>query len=246
MKKHLLFIGVFFPLLMAALCYAAPPEYVAMKAGCPMAMDGILNEPAWKKAQSVDPFSFPWDTFWGPKQQTEAKIVWDDERLYFSFICEDKDIWAVHYNNFSAVSYSDCCEVFISPVPGGKERMDYLNYEINCIGTWLLGYHAPSRDKNFYWKDVSGIEIGRVINGSCNFSGDTDEGWILEFSVPYDHFKDFGAEFPPEDGQVVWLNLNRCDHIVNQYSQWSPNRENKSFHSPEDFGKVIFSTKMLK
>ncbi len=38
-------------LALAQAAFAAPPEYVAMQAGCPMIMDGILDEPAWQKAQ---------------------------------------------------------------------------------------------------------------------------------------------------------------------------------------------------
>jgi hypothetical protein len=52
--------------------FAAVPEYTAKKAGCPMIMDGILDEPAWQKSQSVGPFQFHWYES-GEKEQTEAK-----------------------------------------------------------------------------------------------------------------------------------------------------------------------------
>jgi len=245
------------------------PVYTAMKAGCPMVMDGFLDEPAWQQAQSVGDFKFQWYES-GEKEQTEAKIVWDDERIYFAFKCNDKHIWADVRNQFGPVSRDDCCEAFIRPSPSGDESLDYLNYEINCIGTRLLGYHARSRDLNFSWKDVTGIEIGRTLNGTCNDDDDIDEGWVLEFSVPFSHFsafdtrynvgrreppkataeriEGFKASFPPKDGQVVYIGLHRCGGKTNpQYSQWSPSQRPKpAFHSPEDFGKVIFSTKVLK
>ncbi len=121
--------------------FAAVPEYTAMKAGCPMVMDGFLDEPAWKQAHSVGPFQFPWYQS-GEKEPTEAKIVWDDKRIYFAFQCADQHISAEQYSPNSPVSRDDCCEAFISPVAEGSERLDYINYEINCIGTWLVGYHA--------------------------------------------------------------------------------------------------------
>jgi len=226
--------------------HAAPPEYTAMKTGSDMAMDGILNEPAWQKAASVGPFVFAWYES-GEKEQTEAKILWDDERIYFSFRCDDKHIWAEHYTHQSAVYRDDCCEAFISPVPEGPERLDYINYEINCLGSWLSGYHAKSRgvDRRH---ECYGLEIGRMINGTVNDDSDTDEGWVLEFSVPWRHFEDFGADFPPKDGQALYLNLNRLGGATNyQYSQWTPSKTEKpQFHSPADFGKVIFSSKVLK
>jgi len=231
-----------------AVSYAAPPEYVAMKTGCRMIMDGVLDEAAWRKARPVGAFVFPWYES-GEKEQTEAKILWDDERIYFAFKCDDKHISARHFVHNDPVSRDDCCEAFICPVPGGKERLDYINYEINCIGTWKVGYHAKSRGKNLGdWVDCKWLEIGRFIDGTCNNDGDIDRGWVLEFSVPFAHFEEFAADFPPKDGQVIYVGLHRCGGETNpQYSQWAPSHTPKpSFHQPQDFGKVIFSTKVLK
>jgi hypothetical protein len=226
---------------------AAPPEYTAMKTGCVMAMDGILDEPAWQKAQPVGAFQFPWYES-GDKEQTVAKILWDDTRIYFAFSCDDAHISAGIFNTNGGVSGDDCCEAFISPVPEGPARLDYINYEINCIGTWLTGYHAKSRNKDLgYWADGH-LVIGRYIKGTCNKDDDVDTGWTLEFSIPWSHFKDFGASFPPKNGQVIHVGLNRCGGKTNpQYSQWAPSQTPQpNFHRPEDFGKVALSTKILK
>ena len=121
-------------LTVSADVFAEVPVYTAKKTGCPMSMDGILNEPAWQRAQPVGPFKFQWYQS-GEQEQTEAKIVWDDERIYFAFKCDDKHIWGDIFTNFGPVSRDDCCEAFIRPSPSGAENLDYLNYEINCIGT---------------------------------------------------------------------------------------------------------------
>ena len=213
-----------------------------------MIMDGFLDEPAWLKAEPVGEFQFPWYES-GEKEQTEAKIVWDDERLYFAFSCEDKHIWAERYSHNDAVSEDDCCEAFICPVPEGSERLDYINYEINCIGTWKVGYHADSRGVvHQSWHECRHLEIGRVIDGRCNDDSVVDRGWTLEFSIPFMHFDGFSASFPPKDGQVMYIALNRCGGRTNpQYSQWAPSSSDKpNFHAPADFGKVIFSTEVLK
>ncbi len=244
--KHAGFI-VLAGIFLAQAAFAAPPEYTAMKAGCPMIMDGILDEPAWQKAKPVGDFVFQWYQS-GEKEMTEAKIVWDDTRIYFSFKCDDKYIYADVFNTNGPVSRNDCCEAFIAPVADGPERLDYINYEINCLGTWLTGYHAKSRNADLgRWEDGH-IVIGRYIKGTCNNDEDVDTGWTLEFSVPWTHFKDFGAKFPPKNGQVIHVGLHRCGGKTNpQYSQWAPSQTPRpNFHSPQDFGKVTFSTKKLK
>ena len=240
------FVSLLFIMCTTTPAFAAVPEYIATKAGCRMVMDGILDEPAWQKAQPVGPFVFPWYES-GEKEQTEAKIVWDDERIYFAFRCDDKYISAVVYNPNGGVSQDDCCEAFIAPVPEGPERMDYINFEINCIGTWLTGLHARSRGKNLsLWEGH--LVIGRYIKGTCNKDDDIDEGWVLEFSIPWSYFKEFGAKFPPKNGQVIYVGLHRCGGKTNpQYSQWAPSQTpGPNFHRPEDFGKVVLSTKVLK
>lgn len=249
-RKHCLVSVVFTLLFISAVSSstsAAPPEYVAKKAGCEMIMDGILDEPAWQKATPVGAFVFQWYES-GEKELTEAKIVWDDTRIYFSFACEDKHIWAEHYEHNSAVFRDDCCEAFICPSPSERERLDYINYEINCIGSWLAGYHAKSRGDDRRWTDCRGIEIGRFINGTCGNDEDEDNGWVLEFSIPFEHFREFGASFPPKDGQIMYIGLHRLGGKTNfQYSQWAPSQTEKpNFHRPQDFGKVTLSAEVLK
>jgi hypothetical protein len=96
--------------------------------------------------------------------------------------------------------------------------------------------------------DSGQLVIGRYIRGTCNNDEDTDEGWVLEFSVPWTHFAEFGAKFPPRNGQVIHVGLHRCGGKTNrQYSQWAPSQTEKpNFHRPEDFGKVILSTQVLR
>ena len=247
LKTNFLIILVFTCIGSTAVSNAASPEYTAMKAGCAMIMDGILDEPAWQQAEAVGPFKFQWYAS-GEKEQTEAKIVWDNERIYFAFRCDDKHVWADHYRANDPVSMDDCCEAFIAPVPEGPQRLDYINYEISCIGTWKVGYHAPSRSKVSGSWGAKGIEIGRDIRGTVNKDDDIDEGWVLEFSVPWSHFSEFAANFPPKNGQTIYIGLHRCGGKTNaQYSQWSPSQTEKpNFHSPKDFGKVILSSKVLK
>ena len=90
------------------------PSYVVYKADTPMTIDGRLDEPAWVGASDVGAFVFPWYED-GKKEQTVAKILWDDQNLYVVFICEDSHIWAEHTRRDSDVYDDDCVEVFTAP-----------------------------------------------------------------------------------------------------------------------------------
>ena len=51
-------------------------------------IDGKVDEPAWKQAPSVGDFHFNWWTA-GEKEQTIAKLLWDDEYLYAREIADE-------------------------------------------------------------------------------------------------------------------------------------------------------------
>src|SRR5690625_3444525 len=82
------------------------PEHKIYRAGTPIEIDGRLDEPAWTGAPDVGAFVFPWYKS-GKKEQTAAKLLWDDTHLYVAFICEDAHIWAEHTLRDSRVFLDD-------------------------------------------------------------------------------------------------------------------------------------------
>src|SRR4051812_27798680 len=56
-------------------------------------LDGLLDEPAWRKARVERHFIFPWkDT---PAPKTEFRAICDHENLYVAFDVKDADVFAV-------------------------------------------------------------------------------------------------------------------------------------------------------
>src|SRR5688572_21482225 len=102
------------------LCAAVPvlaqslPRYDIFRASVPLKIDASLDEPGWRQAPSVGEFNFNWWTT-GVKEQTEAKLLWDDENLYVGFYCHDKNISAEVVKRHGPVSRDDCVELFVSP-----------------------------------------------------------------------------------------------------------------------------------
>ena len=207
-------------------------------------IDGNITEEDWKAAQSVGDFVFPWYKE-GKKEQTDARMLWDDEFLYVLFKCEDEHISAHYFERNSAPYKDDCVEVFISP--NSKNPIWYVNNEFNCLGTWLIGFHKGDiRGENYVERDK--ILIGRSHKGTINKENDIDEYWILEIGIPFESLRDYEGQLPPRPGDSWGLDLNRCGGDVNpQYSQWSPSKtEQPDFHRPQDFGKIIFSGETVR
>jgi len=216
-------------------------RYSVCRAASTVTIDGRLDEPAWKTVGGVGDFVFPW---WnqGKKEQTVAKMLWDDKFLYVGYRCEDAHIWAEHSERDSAVWRDDCVEVFTAPNPDQPDN--YFNIEMNVRGAFLDQHHpdGPGKDVAEEWNS-SGIRIAIAIDGTLNDDSDADRSWILEAAIPFANFAKVAKHTPPKRGDIWHLNLNRLGGKTNpQFSQWSASRTKEpQFHAPQYFGRVVFS-----
>lgn len=230
----------------AQTCPDARVSYSVLRAESSLKVDGVLDEAAWVKAKTVGDFKFPW---WkeGRKEQTVAKLLWNDEFLYVAFRCEDAHIWAEHTERDSPVYKDDCVEVFTAPNP--SHPMNYFNIEMNVRRAFLDRHHpnGPGKPQTPNW-NARGVMIATTVDGTLNDDTDVDRSWVLEAAIPFANFESVAKHTPPHDGDVWHLNLNRLGGKTNpQHSQWSPGKsERPAFHAPQYFGRVTFSNQMPK
>ncbi|MAT13687.1 MAG: hypothetical protein CMJ46_00265 [Planctomyces sp.] len=217
------------------------PDYTIKWTTGAITIDGKLEESDWEAAKSVGDFQFAWYES-GKKEQTVAKMLWDDEYLYVSYRCEDAHIHATRTERNSSVWFDDCVEVFTAPNPDDSDN--YFNIEMNVNKAFLEGSHPEgiNTKPKEKWR-CEGIKIATTVEGTLNDDSDTDSYWILEAAIPFSAFAHVAKNTPPKPGDVWRLNLNRLGGETNQqYSQWSPSTtEEPQFHSPKDFGRVHYS-----
>ena len=216
------------------------PEYTILRAAGPIAIDGKLSEPSWAAAATVGDFQFPW---WqaGEKEQTAARLLWDDANLYISFAADDEHISAVHTQRDAPVSQDDCVEAFI--MPDTTHIRHYYNFEVNVIGT-ILDRFQLSEPTGAYTAELS---AATQIDGTLNDESDEDRGFVTEIAIPFTSFVDTAPNVPPIPGDTWRLNLYRIGGKVNpQYSQWSnTGTPQPRYHVPERFGFVHFSADVV-
>jgi hypothetical protein len=75
-----------------------------------------LDEPAWFAAPAIDRFEFTWHRA-GAREQSVAKLLYDDEHLYVGHICQDAHITARHTQHDGPIPEDDCFEVIFAPNP---------------------------------------------------------------------------------------------------------------------------------
>lgn len=223
----------------AGLLAQEPARYEIKRAPSKIVIDGKLTEAAWKQAGSAGDFHFPWSTD-GEKEQTIAKMLWDDQYLYVSYYCKDRHISALETKRHGPVSKDDCVEIFISPNP--QQVRNYYTFKINAIGTML------NRCRTSWWTgpptwEPDGVDYRTSFHGLAEKRESPDDHhWIVEMAIPFANFKKDAAHTPPKDGDEWRLNLNRTGGMTNkQSSSWSLiNSPKPAFHTPEAFGSVRF------
>ena len=72
-----------------------PPVYYCKRATKPFHLDGNINKEFWADAPFTDLFvDIEGDIRPEPRYETRAKMLWDDENLYFGAVLYGDEIWA--------------------------------------------------------------------------------------------------------------------------------------------------------
>jgi hypothetical protein len=194
-----------------------PILYVPKMASGPQPkIDGRTSEPVWKTAPRVDL------RYVAPKwpapvtQQTQAKVCYDDEKLYIAFSCHEDSmnkIWAVQKTG-GPIWSDDCVEVFIE-ADSSNASSEVFHAAVNSLGSKV---------------DESGLQD----QWSCAaFRG--SRGWSVEMAIP---FSVIGRV--PLPGECWSINFNRQERPHGENSTWAPVRG--SFHDKEKYGRIVFGT----
>lgn len=215
------------------------PRYEVHRAAAKIVIDGKLDDAAWAQAPTLI-FQFPWDRQTGAKQNTTARLLWDDDYLYAAYACQDSDIVAHYLNRDDPTYKDDAVEIFLNPDPAQKF---YYGLEMNARAT-LYDYFFAWPQLLIGRVNFDGVLLATHIKGTLNQTGDLDEGWTLEVAIPWKNFAELaGANLPPKPGAVWTANLNRWDGTEpnRRLSQWSNSGlPQPDPHNPARFGRLVF------
>ena len=202
----------------------------AKKAEAPPKIDGVLNEPAWEKADKVGNFVDSYKNI-PVSQQTVTSVLYDEKNLYIGFRClevntiglvgkittPDGHVWT-----------DDCIEVFFDV---NRDYSSYCKITLNILGTQEEG-------------------AGKCTNGGhggCGFNvANWNQRWRsavviwatywnAEMCFP---FKELGVS-TPRQGSTWGINFNRARRAgEKEISGWTFTESRH--HNPGKFGYLTF------
>ncbi len=194
---------------------AKPPAGYVVETASPPKIDGLLDDAAWKKAETLA-LARTLDGSAAAAQPTEVRLLRDAKNLYVAFRCTEpllKGMQVQKRAHDGQVWADDSVEVFLSPGDG------YYHFIVNPAGSTYDG-----RGKDASWESSFACAAGR-----------DKEGWTVEMAVP---LASMAAQRPSKEWTA---NFNRARRAAGgaQESAWSPTNSDDS-HCPERFGKLIF------
>jgi hypothetical protein len=241
--------AAYFRRVQAARSRVRPATYVCYRALEPLAADGRLSAPSWRKAPWTGPFGHIEDPAVVPELTTQAKMLWDDRFFYVGVDMEAPDVWATTTRRDEHLyAFDPDFEVFIDPDRDGLSYMEFGINAANCAYDFLL-YRPYDRGgpRAIGW-DWKGLRTGVQVDGTLNAPWIRDRGWSAVIAFDFDSMQAHapGTSFPPRDGDVWRVNLSRL--VRDRQRTWGKDWTWScmgvySMHVPELYGLVQFSTR---
>jgi hypothetical protein len=161
-------------------CTRRTGEYVVHRTDAPIAIDGVLAEAAWDRAERAGPFVRSLDG--QPcSARTVARLLWDDDNLYVAFQAEDPDISTPFSRDDEPLYTSNVVEIFLNP-SGDLRRYD----EIELAPSNALfdaSFTGRRQGMDLSWSSRARHAVH--LDGTLNDSSDVDRGWTAELAIPF-------------------------------------------------------------
>ena len=201
-------------------------------AGLESLSDEALRETlAAVDAQAVDCVNWPAEFPYAP--EVSFRLAYSDKGLAILFEVAEDHVKAAALENNGPVWEDSCVEFFIM-TPDGKH---YINFEMNCIGTFLAARRTGRHDAVHFGPDRLS-EIRRFTSlphESIDSRAEGQSWWGIEV-IPFD-FLGFKGK-PASIRTNIYKCGDKCDKV--HFLSWSPiGLPSPDFHCPDFFGEIV-------
>ncbi|SFG71926.1 Carbohydrate-binding family 9 [Halopelagius inordinatus] len=203
-------------------------------------LDGVVEGTPWEAAEAVEIDEFPW----GPSDAERSAVVrslYDEDALYLQYRVEEDRVRAETSELNGPVWEDSCVELFATLEPG--RRPHYVNFEVNCVGAFRLGFGPDRDDRELISPELAdSVRVATSVDGSMTGSSGVGRWWVAA-ALPFETLRAFtGVPTSPEEGTVWRGNFHRLgDGGDALYATWNPvDAPTPDFHRPSQFGELVF------
>jgi hypothetical protein len=202
-------------------------------------IDGDPSDPCWAGASVIDQFPSFWDGTPNPGI-TKARLLWDDQALYFTATMSDAELKAFGTNRNDTLWLGDVFELFFKPY---EDRPAYYEFQVNPRSV-ILELAFPRRGYSFEElaaRPPMGFTAVARLQGTLDQPDDKDRSWTVEGRIPWTLFAPTGGR--PAPGDTWRFALCRYDYGeegADPILTSSAPLTQKNYHRYEDYGRLTF------
>ena len=174
----------------------------------PIAIDGVLDEPAWRNATIAKDF-IQNDPREGEAatHDTEVRVLYDDSAIYFGVFARDDRPDALIISDLKKDFDTGSSDGFRVILDTFRDERNGYQFATNPAGAkWDAQSSNEGRENNSDWDGIWDVRT-RV----------TDDGWYAEIWIPFKTLK-----FSRADPQTWGINFERKVRRLNEDSYWAP------------------------
>ncbi|MFN8348344.1 MAG: DUF5916 domain-containing protein [Spirosomataceae bacterium] len=212
-----------------------PKQLPAQRTALPVAIDGILNEPAWKDAAKADDYT-EFRPVIGRKEEqgnhTETFLMYDNEGIYFGGTCFERSLDSIskELKGRDGFGMNDYIGIIFDTY---NDKLNGFEYFVTPLGEqWdakmTSNTNSDNGGEDFSWNAVWKSAV--VIH---------DKGWSFELFLPYSAIR-----FSKDKIQDWGLNITRRRRKTEQQYTWNAINPNiNGFLTQEGFWTGITDIK---
>jgi hypothetical protein len=169
------------------------PQVTAVRAGAPINVDGLLDEPVWQQAPPFVDFiqSDPVEGA-SPSERSEVRVAYDEGALYVGARLWDSrpDSLLARLTRRDVAIPADCFSLYLDPY---LDRRSGYYFMVNAAGVIYDGTLSNDGNEDASW---DGVWSGRAHRD--------EQGWTCEMRIPYSQVR-----FNPNERPVWGVNFRR-------------------------------------
>jgi uncharacterized protein DUF5916 len=188
----------------------------------PIAIDGVLDEPAWRAAPTIGPLTQRQpDEGEAPTERTDVRLLADADRLYVGVVAFDREphrVLGTQMARDGTLAADDRVEIVLDTF---RDQRSAFYFATNPAGAFVDGLVANGL-LNTEWDAIWDVRARR-----------TGEGWVAEFAIPSK-----SLSFPPGGGAVWGFNIARHVYRKLEEDRWSGARLVTPFAEIAQAGRI--------
>ena len=180
----------------------------ATRASGPIALDGVLDEPAWQSAPIAKDFLQNEPREGQPATfDTEVRVLYDEEALYFGVFAKDDAPADAIVSDLKKDFNTAASDAFLIVIDTFSDERNGFEFATNPAGAkWDAQMSNEGREVNANWDGIWDVRTKLAANG-----------WYAEIRIPFKTLK-----FTDADPQRWGLNFQRRLRRRNEESYWAP------------------------